>query len=73
MGRPPEPTERESGIIMRAHDAIQARYGRVNWGSRTETMATVWERALAEGVVTREAVELTKRDSGQFWNMRAGW
>lgn len=69
--RPPEPTQEEGDRIHAAHDAVASAYGeRANWGTRAETMGTVWDRALAAGVVSREDFELVRRDSGKLWELR---
>jgi hypothetical protein len=76
LARPPEPTPEEAAEINGAHDAIQARYGRINWGERPgplrrrpRPMKAVWLQALDDGVITQEAYDLAKRDSGLFWEM----
>lgn len=69
--RPPEPTAEEAAVIHGAHDAIRERYGAINWGTATRPMREVWADALEAGVITGQAFDLAKRDSGALFDCTA--
>lgn len=60
----------EARIFHAAHDSVRDRYGRGNWGTRSQTMSEIWERALADGVVEQSELELVRYHCGDLWHQR---